>query len=173
MKSIQPEISSFFLQYNAKRLDIYHCGETEVLFQADKKTHLLRVTEGVSLPRLTEVSPDQAMGSQWRCEVPAFHWVRVLWGLRAQNVGHLCQRTPACHQAGHTYVYTQHTAPGPLKKEGGEDKYTRRNNLSKHAHTQAGSVGQGVLTSPLPYSRTRKEAECSHRKHPIPENQDV
>lgn len=39
---------------------IYHCRETAgVLFKADKrkrKTPLVRITEGVSLPRLTEVS---------------------------------------------------------------------------------------------------------------------
>lgn len=114
------------------------------------------------------------MGYQLLCKVPAFHWVMIgLWGFTVQHVEHLCQRTPACHQAGHTYIYTQHTALGPLKR-GGEGKWTRKKNLSKRAHTRGWSWGAGYINIPTSILKNdQKEIKCSHRKPPIPEKQDV
>lgn len=61
------------------------------------------------------------MGYQLLCKVPAFHWVMIgLWGFTVQHVEHLCQRTPAGHQAGHIHIHTTYSPRSTKKRRGGQ-----------------------------------------------------
>ena len=121
--------------------------------QKEKKTHLVRITEGISLPRLTEVSTDQVLSYP----LPSASTTLSLgnsalggggdWAVRMWNTS-ASQLQPATRQDTHTY--TQPPALGLLKKKLGRKERMKeeKNHLSKHAHAGGWEWGAGHINIP-------------------------
>lgn len=74
----------------------------------------------------------------------------------------------------HTRRYTAHNTTGPLKKERGKNKSERGKITSKLAHTRGWQWGaEDINISISILKNNQKEVKCNHRKHPIPENQEI